>query len=133
MVFPGSSHQQLLFNLHCAAPQSYCKFFGSSEWVSLVKPPEERDKPGLAGETVVLLVLQLATSKLVNRWHWAISRYAQLAFLMAGMEIPLQKAKSTPEVQHNAHLKMLDHCLVSGFMGCWGKALASEDGTCAGC
>ena len=36
ICLPGSSHQQLLFNLHCAAPQSYCKFFGNGVSVAPV-------------------------------------------------------------------------------------------------
>ena len=44
--FPGSSHQQLLFNLHCAAPQSYCKFFGNGFSVAPVNELYDTDASG---------------------------------------------------------------------------------------
>ena len=44
--FPGSSHQQLLFNLHCAAPQSYCKFFGNNFSVAPVNELYDTDASG---------------------------------------------------------------------------------------
>ena len=44
--FPGSSHHQLLFNLHCAAPQSYCKFLGNGFSVAPVNELYDTDASG---------------------------------------------------------------------------------------
>ena len=42
----GEQPQQLLYNLHCAAPQSYCKFFGNGFSVAPVNELSDTDASG---------------------------------------------------------------------------------------
>ena len=44
--FSGEQPPQLLFNLHCAAPQSYCKFFGNGFSVAPVNELYDTDAFG---------------------------------------------------------------------------------------
>ena len=72
----------------------------------LVKPPEERDEPGHAGETVVLSGAPVGHVQACQPVVLGHSQVPPIMLpLVAGMEVPLLKAKSTPEAHHNAHLE----------------------------